>query len=62
MTGKEFELIRTELDLNQTKLGELLEKGKDTICRIESKDTVPELYRLAILQLKRETLNSHANN
>lgn len=53
MTGKEFELIRVELDLTQAQLGGLLgSKTKDTICRIEAKDTVPEIYRLAILQLK----------
>jgi DNA-binding XRE family transcriptional regulator len=62
MTGKEFELIRTELSLNQTRIGELLEKGKDTICRIEAKKQVPEIYRLAILQLKREIIDSCANN
>lgn len=54
MNGKEFELIRVELGLNQTQLGEMLEKGKDTICRIESKSRVPELYKLAILKLKKE--------
>lgn len=62
MTGKEFELIRTELSLSQTQLGELLEKGKDTICRVEAKKQVPKIYRLAILQLKYEMIDSGTNN
>ena len=57
MNGKEFELIRTELGLNQTQLGEMLEKGKDTICRIEAKKQVPVLYALAIVQLKQNRVN-----
>lgn len=52
MTGKQFELIRREMELTQVQLAELMELGETTVVRIESKKKVKKIYALAIKQLQ----------
>lgn len=51
MTGAEFRALRKQLGFSQIELGWYLDRTRQHIARVETAETVPPIYALAIRHL-----------